>query len=175
ILPARLLLPYTTLFRSETLAQQGLLSIICGTDTLGVGINVPIRTVMLTQLTEFGGEKMRQLTAREFHQIAGRAGRAGCDTEGDVIVLSPEHEDENLKAAKKAEAKGSKKRPAKKAAPKGFVTWGAGTLERLVGQQPEPLVSRMRITHSMVLAVIARNETHEGEALNTMRTLIFDS
>src|SRR5690606_37202815 len=75
----------------EQLAQRGLLKVICGTDTLGVGINVPIRTVVLTALTKFDGEKMRRLSAREFHQIAGRAGRAGYDTEGDVVVLAPEH------------------------------------------------------------------------------------
>ena len=76
----------------EQLAQRGLLRVICGTDTLGVGINVPIRSVVLTALTKFDGEKMRRLSAREFHQIAGRAGRAGYDTEGDVIALAPEHE-----------------------------------------------------------------------------------
>ena len=162
----------------ETLAQKGLLRVICGTDTLGVGINVPIRTVLFTALTKFDGEKMRQLSAREFHQIAGRAGRAGYDTEGDVVVLAPEHEVDNQKAVAKAEAKAAKggkaaKKPAKKAAPKGFVTWGEGTMERLIAQEPEPLVSRMRVTHSMVLAVIGRNEQREGEALATMQALIF--
>lgn len=160
----------------ETLAQRGLLRVICGTDTLGVGINVPIRTVMLTALAKYDGEKMRQLTAREFHQIAGRAGRAGYDTEGDVVVLAPEHEVENAKAAAKAAADPKKKKKAqKKQAPKGFVTWGEGSMQRLVASEPEPLVSRMRITHSMVLSVIAREEQHEGEVLATLRTLIFDS
>ena len=164
----------------ETLAQKGLLRVICGTDTLGVGINVPIRTVVLTALTKFDGEKMRQLSAREFHQIAGRAGRAGYDTEGDVIVLAPEHDVENQKALAKAEAKAAKggktaKKPAKKAPPKGFVTWGEGTMERLVAKEPEPLVSRMRITHSMVLAVIGRNETREGQSLEAIQALIFES
>ena len=65
----------------ETLAQAGLLAVICGTDTLGVGINVPIRTVLLTSLTKYDGRKQRVLRAREFHQIAGRAGRAGFDTD----------------------------------------------------------------------------------------------
>ena len=70
----------------EQLAQRGLLRVICGTDTLGVGINVPIRTVLLTGLTKFDGTRMRQLTAREFHQVAGRAGRAGYDTAGEVVA-----------------------------------------------------------------------------------------
>lgn len=164
----------------ETLAQKGLLSVICGTDTLGVGINVPIRTVVLTALTKFDGEKMRQLSSREFHQIAGRAGRAGFDTEGDVVVLAPEHEVENHKALAKAEARAAKggkaaKKPAKKAPPKGFVTWGEGTMERLITKPPEPLVSRMRVTHSMVLSIIGREEQQEGEALETLQRLIFDS
>ena len=164
----------------EQLAQRGLLRVICGTDTLGVGINVPIRSVVFTALTKFDGEKMRRLSAREFHQIAGRAGRAGFDTEGDVIALAPEHEVENAKQSAKTLAKaatGKKvgKGPKKKAPPAGFVTWSEQTLEKLVASQPEPLVSRMRITHSMVLSVIARGEQRPGEALDTMRALIFDS
>ena len=168
----------------EQLAQRGLLRVICGTDTLGVGINVPIRTVVITALTKFDGEKMRRLSAREFHQIAGRAGRAGYDTEGDVIALAPEHEIENAKAVAKAEAKaaggknagGKKAKPVrKKAPPQGFVAWSEATLDKLVTSQPEPLVSRMRVTHAMVLGVIGRGEQHEGEALDTMRTLVFDT
>ena len=164
----------------EQLAQRGLLRVICGTDTLGVGINVPIRTVVVTALTKFDGERMRRLTAREFHQIAGRAGRAGFDTEGDVIALAPEHEVENAKQSAKAQAKaaaGKKvgKGPRKKTPPQGFVGWSEQTLDKLVASEPEPLVSRMRVTHSMVLGVIGRGEEWEGEALNTMQMLIFDS
>ena len=166
----------------EQLAQAGLLKVICGTDTLGVGINVPIRTVVITALTKFDGEKMRRLSAREFHQIAGRAGRAGYDTEGDVVALAPEHEIENAKAVAKAAARaadgkgGKKAKPVKKKAPpQGFVAWTESTLDKLVMSQPEPLVSRMRVTHAMVLGVIGRGEVREGEALETMRTLVFDS
>lgn len=160
----------------EQLAQRGLLRVICGTDTLGVGINVPIRTVVLTALTKFDGSKMRRLSAREFHQIAGRAGRAGFDSRGDVVIEAPEHEIENLKAELKAADKpGKRKKVAKKQAPAGFVTWNEGTMERLITSEPEPLVSRMRVTHSMVLSVISRNETRENQAIGVMRRLIFDS
>lgn len=168
----------------EQLAQRGLLRVICGTDTLGVGINVPIRTVVITALTKFDGERMRRLTAREFHQISGRAGRAGFDTEGDVIALAPEHEVENARSAAKADAQrasGKKAKPAKKkSAPQGFVAWSEQTLEKLVAAEPEPLVSRMRITHGMVLGVIGRGATSDGgqrasEVLRVMRSLIFDS
>lgn len=170
----------------EQLAQRGLLKVICGTDTLGVGINVPIRTVVITALTKYDGERMRRLTAREFHQIAGRAGRAGYDTEGDIIALAPEHEVENARAVAKAAAKATaggpgkgnakKAKPVKKKSPpQGFVAWNEQTLDRLVIAEPEPLVSRMRITHGMVLGVIGRGETYEGEALEVLRTLVFDS
>jgi len=163
----------------EQLAQRGLLRVICGTDTLGVGINVPIRTVVITALAKYDGTRMRRLSAREFHQISGRAGRAGYDTEGDVLALAPEHEVENARSAAKAEAQkagGKKAKPAKKkAAPQGFVAWSEQTFEKLIVAEPEPLVSRMRVTHSMLLGVIARGEQREGEALDVMRTLIFGS
>src|SRR5207247_8916990 len=88
--------------RVETRAQAGLLKVICGTDTLGVGINVPIRTVLFTALSKYDGTKTRLLQAREFHQIAGRAGRAGFDTAGRVAVPAPEPVVENEKALAKA-------------------------------------------------------------------------
>ncbi len=167
----------------EQLAQRGLLRVICGTDTLGVGINVPIRTVVITALTKFDGQRMRRLSAREFHQIAGRAGRAGFDTEGDVIALAPEHEAENARAEAKAAAKasgggkgGKKPKPVKKkSAPQGFIAWSEQTLDKLVAAEPEPLQSRMRVTHGMLLSIIGRGEEHEGDALSVVRTLIFDS
>ena len=110
----------------EQLAQRGLLRVICGTDTLGVGINVPIRTVLLTALTKFDGTRMRQLNAREFHQIAGRAGRAGFDTAGTVVAQAPEHEVENLKSVAKAGDDAKKRRKiVRKHAPEGFVSWGS--------------------------------------------------
>ena len=151
----------------ERLAQQGLLPVICGTDTLGVGINVPIHTVVLTALTKFDGHKMRRLRAREFHQIAGRAGRAGFDSEGMVIAEAPEHEIENAKLVAKAGNDPKKLRKIKrKKPPEGFVTWNQQTFERLTEAQPETLKPRLRITHSMVLSMVeqggdAREHVHE--------------
>ncbi|AYG02611.1 DEAD/DEAH box helicase [Gryllotalpicola protaetiae] len=155
----------------ETLAQRGLLPVICGTDTLGVGINVPIRSVLLTGLSKFDGTKMRQLTAREFHQIAGRAGRAGYDTAGTVIVEAPEHEIENSQALRKAgdDPKKLKKVVRKKPAA-GFVTWGRGSFDRLIAAEPEPLTPHFEVTAAMLINVIAR-----GHALADMRRLIFEN
>ena len=141
----------------ERLAQQGLLPVICGTDTLGVGINVPIHTVVLTALTKFDGYKMRRLRAREFHQIAGRAGRAGFDTEGMVIAEAPEYEIENAKLIAKAGNDPKKLRKLKKKKPpEGFVTWNKQTFERLCEAVPETLKPRLRITNSMVLSMVER-------------------
>ena len=141
----------------ERLAQQGLLPVICGTDTLGVGINVPIHTVLLTALAKYDGRKQRRLRAREFHQIAGRAGRAGFDTEGLVIAEAPEHDIENARAMAKAAGDPKKQRKVKKKKPpEGFVGWSEQTFNRLVSAEPEVLAPHMRVTHSMVLALVAR-------------------
>ncbi len=156
----------------EQLAQDGLLKVICGTDTLGVGINVPIRTVLLTGLTKYDGSRSRVLRAREFHQIAGRAGRAGYDTAGTVVVQAPEHVIENHKALAKAGDDPKKRRKVqRKQAPDGFVGWTEETFDRLVAAEPEPLVSRMRVTHSMILGVLARDE----DPLAAMRKLLRDN
>jgi len=145
----------------ETLAQAGLLKVICGTDTLGVGINVPIRTVVFTALSKYDGKKTRLLQAREFHQIAGRAGRAGFDTAGRVVVQAPEHVIDNEKSFAKALAKAgdpalARRRVVKKKPPEGMVSWGQPTFDRLVASEPEPLTSSFTVTHAMVLNVIDR-------------------
>ena len=156
----------------EKLAQQGLLPVICGTDTLGVGINVPIHTVVLTQLTKFDGRKMRRLRSREFHQIAGRAGRSGFDTEGVVIAEAPEHEIENHKAEVKAAGDPKKiKKIKKKRPPENFVNWNEDTFNKLIESVPEQLTPRMRITHSMVLADVELG----GNARARVDQLIEDS
>ncbi|GAB3598056.1 DEAD/DEAH box helicase [Microbacterium tumbae] len=156
----------------EQLAQRGLLRVICGTDTLGVGINVPIRTVLLTALTKFDGTRMRQLNAREFHQIAGRAGRAGFDTAGTVVAQAPEHESENIAAIRKAGDDPKKKRKIiRKKAPDGFVSWGEPSFRKLIDAEPETLTSHMQITSAMMLNVIARG----GDVFGNMRALVYEN
>src|SRR3954447_18082346 len=136
----------------EKLAQQGLLKVVSGTDTLGVGVNVPIRTVVFTQLTKFDGEKTAQLTVRDFLQVAGRAGRKGFDDRGYVVAEAPEHVIENLKLEQK---KQSGKKVVKKAPPaKGYVHWDRTTFERLTTRPPEPLESRFQVTHGMLLHLL---------------------
>ncbi|HEX5493438.1 MAG TPA: DUF3516 domain-containing protein [Mycobacteriales bacterium] len=156
----------------ETLAQAGMLKVICGTDTLGVGINVPIRTVLFTALSKYDGVKTRHLKAREFHQIAGRAGRAGYDTVGNVVVQAPEHVVDNERALAKAGADEKKRRKVvRRRPPEGFVSWGRPTFERLVTAEPEPLTSSFAVSHSMLINVVNR----PGDAFAAMRHLLTDN
>ena len=156
----------------EKLAQQGLLPVICGTDTLGVGINVPIHTVVLTALAKFDGNRMRRLNAREFHQIAGRAGRSGFDTEGKVLVEATEHDIEKARALTKAGGDPKKAKKVKqKPLPKGYVGWNKQHFEHLVEAQPEKLVPHLQITHSMVLGEVEQG----GDAWQRTYQLVKDS
>ncbi len=156
----------------EQLAQTGLLKVVAGTDTLGVGINVPIRTVVFTGLAKFDGTNHRILKAREFHQIAGRAGRAGFDTSGYVVVQAPEHTIENARRlAKAGDDPVKKKRVQKVKAPDGAVSWTEETFERLRNATPESLVSRMRVNHAVILNVI----NQRGDSDELLTHLIEDS
>jgi superfamily II RNA helicase len=138
----------------EKLAQDGLMKVICGTDTLGVGINVPIRTVVFTKLCKYDGEKTGILSVRDFKQIAGRAGRKGYDNEGDVVCEAPEHVIENKRLKEKADG-GKKKIVMRKPPDKGYVHWDKDTFERLITSAPEPLESRFDVTHGMILNLLA--------------------
>jgi hypothetical protein len=152
----------------EKLAQQGLLKVICGTDTLGVGVNVPIRTVLFTQLCKYGGDKTALLTSRDFHQIAGRAGRKGFDSQGFVVAQAPEHVIENLRLAAKA-AQSGRKYQKRQPPERGYVPWDAATFQRLIAALPEKLVSRFQVGHGMLLNVLARRT---GDGCRAMRELI---
>ena len=153
----------------EQLSQQGLLKIICGTDTLGVGINVPIRTVLFTRLCKFDGQKTGILGARDFHQIAGRAGRKGFDDRGWVVAQAPEHVVENLQLEQK-QARGGKKFVKRKPPERNFVNWDKNTFVRLIAAPPERLMSRFHVSHAMLLNVLSR----PTDGCVTMRRLIAD-
>ncbi len=156
----------------EQLAQQGLLKVICGTDTLGVGINVPIRTVLLTGLSKYDGRRQRHLSVREFQQVAGRAGRAGYDTAGTVVVQAPEHEIENLKLLAKAGDDPKKRRKiVRRKAPEGFVNWTQKTHDRLATGEPESLTPRLRINHATLINVLGRR----GDPVAVMADLLRDN
>ncbi|HEY4159995.1 MAG TPA: DUF3516 domain-containing protein, partial [Polyangiaceae bacterium] len=140
----------------EKLAQRGMLKVICGTDTLGVGVNVPIRAVLFSKLCKYDGEKVRVLSVRDFQQIAGRAGRKGFDEQGYVVALAPEHVVENLRLEAKANAAKKKKFVRKKPPEWGYAHWDKAIFERLVSSEPEALTSRFQVTHAMLLQVLGR-------------------
>lgn len=156
----------------EKLAQKGLLKVICGTDTLGVGVNVPIRTVLFTQLCKYGGIKTNILTARDFHQISGRAERKGFDDHGYVVAMAPDHviENKRLEAEAAGDAKKKKKLIKRKPPERGFVHWDEQTFTRLQTAPAEPLKSSFKVSHGMLLNVLGR----QGDGCSAMRSLIND-
>lgn len=156
----------------EKFAQRGLLKFICGTDTLGVGVNVPIRTVLFTRLCKYGGRRTSILSSRDFHQISGRAGRKGFDDIGYVVALAPEHVIENKRAEAKAGGDPKKLRKIVKKQPpaKGFVPWDEETYLKLQTSPPEALESRFEVSHGMLLNVLSR----PTDGCRAMKQLIAD-
>jgi superfamily II RNA helicase len=154
----------------EKLAQGGLLKVVSGTDTLGMGVNIPIRTVLFTQLCKFDGEKTAILSARDFHQISGRAGRKGFDDRGYVVAQAPEHVIENKKLAEKAAA--GKKVVKRQPPQKGYVPWDRNTLERLREKEPEPLESRFEPTFALLVNLLQSETAQVGGGYGRLVELI---
>jgi superfamily II RNA helicase len=153
----------------ERLTQAGLLRVVVGTDTLGVGVNLPLRTVVLSGLAKYDGTTSRLLSARELHQIAGRAGRAGYDTSGLVVVQAPEHVIDNEQAAKKVTGDARRTRKlVKSKPPKGYVAWDEAVFDKLVASPPEPLVPHLRVSHAILLNVLDR----PGDGCAALKTLV---
>lgn len=157
----------------EKLAQAGLLKLICGTDTLGVGVNVPIRTVLFSQMCKFDGIDTRVLRVREFQQIAGRAGRRGFDTRGTVWAQAPSHWIENRIGEEKAltDAKKRKKLVKKRAPGRGYSHWDEATFTRLIEGEPEPLTSSFHVSHQMLLNLLDR----PGDGCGAIKNLLTDN
>jgi superfamily II RNA helicase len=154
----------------EKLAQKGLLKVICGTDTLGVGVNIPLRTVLFTQLCKFDGNKVKILSVRDFQQIAGRAGRRGFDTQGSVVVQAPEHVVENLSLKRRAagDPKKLRKLRLRKEPERGYAPWDEATMARLRTSSPEELSSRFVVSTSMLLNVLCRREEDGCRAMKAI-------
>lgn len=156
----------------ERLTQKGALKVVSGTDTLGVGVNMPIRTVVFTRLYKYDGRDNAILSARDFHQIAGRAGRAGYDTTGLVVALAPSHVAENdANEAKAANDPKKRKKLRKVTAPKGFVHYDEDTFNRLIAAPPEALRSSYRITPGMLMQLLTR----EGNTYRNVRRSLTDN
>ncbi len=158
----------------ERLAQQGLLKIICGTDTLGVGINVPIRTVLFTQLCKFDGVKVDLLKVRDFKQIAGRAGRAGFDTVGYVVAQAPAHIIENHRLDQKAGDDPKKRRKIVRAKPpeKGYRHWDEAVFQQLIERPPEVLQPQLAVDHGRLLMLMQHAQERTGDAQGGYEALL---
>lgn len=156
----------------ERLTQQGALRVVSGTDTLGVGVNLPIRTVVLTRLYKYDGTNTRLLTAREFHQVAGRAGRAGYDTQGLVVCQAPEHVAENEAALAKVADDPKRRRKLRRASPaRGFVHYDESTFIRLQAAPPERLESSFKVSPGMLLQLLDR----PGDTWEAVKNLLTDN
>jgi superfamily II DNA/RNA helicase len=157
----------------EQLSQQGLLRVVCGTDTLGVGVNIPIRTVLFSRLAKFDGKKVAMLSVRDFQQIAGRAGRKGFDEQGSVVAQAPEHIVEKRQAERRAarSAEVKKRRKPTAGTAKGEVSWSRETFEKLISRPPETLRSRFRVTHGMVLNLLQRDALRDDASRRNFASL----
>lgn len=164
-------------FLTEQLAQKGLLKVIVGTDTLGVGINLPLRTVLFTKLCKFDGQKVRLLKVREFQQIAGRAGRKGYDDKGLVVAQAPEHEIENEKMKAKAEGNPKKMKKLRLNSPpeRGYVHWDEDIFRQMATGEPEELTSRFTVDHAMLLNLLQRDDKTGYRALIELIALSHES
>jgi superfamily II RNA helicase len=129
---------------------------------------MPIRTALFTRLCKFDGQKTVILSARDFHQISGRAGRKGFDDRGWVVAQAPEHAIENIKLEEKA--KEGKKSVRRKQPEKNFVNWDKQTFLRLIHAPPEKLMSRFQVSHGMLLNVLSR----KGDGCRAMQRLLRD-
>ncbi len=156
----------------ERLAQQGLLTVICGTDTLGVGVNVPIRTVCFTKLCKFDGQDVKRLSVRDFKQIAGRAGRKGYDTQGSVVCEAPEHVIDNRVIEGKAAKNPKQKLVRKKPPDRGYVHWDEQIFRQLIERPPEPLVSQFKVNHGMLLHLLRSHEAQRHGGYGALLGLI---
>jgi superfamily II RNA helicase len=157
----------------EKLAQAGFLKVVSGTDTLGMGVNIPIRTVLFTQLCKYDGEKTAILSARDFHQISGRAGRKGFDDRGFVVAQAPEHVIENKRLSERAAA--GKKVVKKQPPTKGYVPWDRSTFDRLLVKVPEPLESRFEPTFALIVNLLQCETSTRGGGYGRLVELIAHS
>ena len=114
----------------ELLFAKGYIKLLFATETFAVGINMPTKTVLFTDLNKFDGSGMRPLYSHEYTQMAGRAGRRGIDTIGHVIHLT------NL-----------------------FKNIDQPTLKTMMKGKPQTLISKFKISYNLLLNLIDIGET----------------
>lgn len=115
----------------EILFAKGYIKLLFATETFAVGINMPTKTVLFTDMNKFNGSTMRPFYSHEYTQMAGRAGRRGIDTIGHVIHLS------NL-----------------------FKNVDTITLKTIMKNKPQTLVSKFKVSYNLILNLIDIGETN---------------
>ena len=148
----------------EQLALERLIKFVVSTETIAAGINLPARTVVFPSLRKFIKHEARLVTAAEYQQMAGRAGRPQFDDRGLAIALAPEQVVSDLKK----ELKDAARRPAydegkvkrsvygrarAEAQKKGDIVWTPEIHAELVRGEPAELRSKTKITAEQVLAI----------------------
>jgi superfamily II RNA helicase len=114
----------------ELLFAKGYIKLLFATETFAVGINMPTKTVIFTDINKFDGSGMRPLYSHEYTQMAGRAGRRGIDTVGHVIHLS------NL-----------------------FKNMDQLTIKTMMKGTPQRLMSKFKVSYNLLLNLINIGET----------------
>lgn len=148
----------------EQLALERLIRFVVSTETIAAGINLPARTVVFPALRKFIKKEARLVTAAEYHQMAGRAGRPQFDDKGLAITLAPEEIVSELKkelkdAAKRPSYDESKVRKSvynrakSDAQRKGDIVWTPEVHAELVRGEPAELRSKTKISAEQVLAI----------------------
>jgi superfamily II DNA/RNA helicase len=144
----------------EQLALERLIKFVVSTETIAAGINLPAKTVVFPSLRKFIKQQPRLVTAAEYHQMAGRAGRPQFDDKGLAITLAPEDIVSDIK--KEMKQKGADEAKVKKtvygrarndAQRKGDIIWTPETHAELVRGEPAELRSKTKITAEQVLAI----------------------
>jgi hypothetical protein len=148
----------------EQLALERLIKFVVSTETIAAGINLPAKTVVFPSLRKFIKKEPRIITAAEYHQMSGRAGRPQFDDKGLAITLAPEQIVSDLKK----ELKDAANRPAfdemkvkrsvygrarMDAQKHGDLIWTPELHAELVQGEPAELRSKTKITAEQVLAI----------------------
>jgi len=143
----------------EQLALERLIKFVVSTETIAAGINLPARTVVFPSLRKFIKQQPRMMTAAEYHQMAGRAGRPQFDDRGLAITLAPEQVVSDLKKELKhtKDVERAKKtvygRARNDAQRRGDVIWTPELHQELVKGEPAELRSKTKISAEQVLAI----------------------
>jgi len=139
----------------ELLFVKGYIKLLFCTETIAVGLNLPVKTSIFTDVNKFDGDNLRPLYSHEYTQAAGRAGRLGLDTVGHVIHLN------NI-----------------------FRNIDSVTYKTMMNGKPQSLVSKFKISYNLLLSLIdigdnrfiefARKSMIKGDIDNELKEMYYE-